>query len=76
MAVIPAGAFLMGSPLGETERQDNESPQHTVSFARPFAIGVYAVTFDEYDRYCKAVKKPKVGDADWGRRRRPVINIR
>ncbi len=75
MAVVPAGAFVMGSPADEPGRSNDEGPQHSVTFARPFAVGVYAVTFDDYDYYCKAAGKPKVGDAGWGRGRRPVINV-
>ena len=75
LAVIPAGSYLMGSPDDEPERYDDEGPRHTVSFSKPFAIGVYAVTFDEYDRYCKAVKKSLVRDQAWGRGRQPVINV-
>ncbi|MFN0036377.1 MAG: SUMF1/EgtB/PvdO family nonheme iron enzyme [Saprospiraceae bacterium] len=40
-----------------------------------FAIGKYQVTFDEYDRYCEAMKIKKPGDEGWGRGRRPVINV-
>ncbi len=47
MVVIPAGRFLMGSPPDEPERLDSEGPQHEVRIARPFALGVYAVTSHE-----------------------------
>ncbi len=69
MVVIPAGTFLMGSPSNESERLDNEGPQHQVTFAKPFAIGKYAVTFEEYERFRRAK------DKGWGRGRRPVINV-
>ncbi len=49
MIVIPAGTFLMGSPEGEEGGNDSERPQHRVTFARPFAIGRFAVTFEEWD---------------------------
>jgi formylglycine-generating enzyme required for sulfatase activity len=75
MAVIPAGAFLMGSPVGEPERSDDEGPQHLVTVAQPFAIGRYAVTFEEYDRYCVARGEIKPDDKGWGRGRRPVVNV-
>ncbi len=75
MAVIPAGSYLMGSPTDEPERRDSEGPQHRVTFAQPFAIGVYAVTFDEFDQYCQETGKPLVDDAGWGRGRRPIINV-
>jgi formylglycine-generating enzyme required for sulfatase activity len=33
MVVIPAGQFLMGSPLDEPERLEAEGPQHRVKMA-------------------------------------------
>jgi hypothetical protein len=40
-----------------------------------FQMGIYQVTFAEYDRYCevKNIKKPK--DEEWGRGKRPVIYV-
>ncbi|HYN37867.1 MAG TPA: SUMF1/EgtB/PvdO family nonheme iron enzyme [Rhodospirillales bacterium] len=75
MVVIPAGSFLMGSPPGEEGRHENEGPQHRVTFACRFAIGRYAVTFDEYDHFCAATARKMLGDRGWGRGRRPVINV-
>ncbi|MDS4040247.1 MAG: SUMF1/EgtB/PvdO family nonheme iron enzyme [Candidatus Competibacter sp.] len=75
MVVIPAGEFLMGSPADESERQANEGPSHLVAFAQPFAMGRYAVTFEEYDRFCEATGRKKPDDSGWGRGRRPVINV-
>ncbi|MBC7774123.1 MAG: SUMF1/EgtB/PvdO family nonheme iron enzyme [Phycisphaerae bacterium] len=40
-----------------------------------FAMGKYAVTFGEYDRYCEAMKIEKPSDEGWGRGKRPVINV-
>jgi formylglycine-generating enzyme required for sulfatase activity len=78
MVVVPAGLFTMGSPQSEEERDDfNESPQHQVTFARPFAVGKFAVTFDEWDA-CAAdggCNGRKLGDQGWGRGRLPVINV-
>ena len=80
MAVVPAGSFLMGAP--ETEyypRADQERPVHRVTIDKPFAIGVYEVTFQEWDA-CVADGGRKRGhiprDQGWGRERRPVINVR
>ncbi|MCP5159311.1 MAG: formylglycine-generating enzyme family protein [Gammaproteobacteria bacterium] len=75
MVVIPAGRFLMGSPPDEPERFDDEGPQHEVRIAKPFALGVHAVTFDDYDRYCDATRQAKPEDRGWGRGNRPVINV-
>ncbi|MDS4031748.1 MAG: formylglycine-generating enzyme family protein [Candidatus Contendobacter sp.] len=75
MVVIPAGEFLMGSPADESERQASEGPQHPVAFARPFAMGRYAVTFEEYNLFCQSTGRQKSSDSSWGRGRRPVINV-
>jgi formylglycine-generating enzyme required for sulfatase activity len=74
MIVIPAGGFWMGSPESEAERRGDEH-RHRVLTARPFAIGQYAVTFEEYDRFCADLGRTKSGDGSWGRGNRPVINV-
>jgi formylglycine-generating enzyme required for sulfatase activity len=74
MVVIPPGQFLMGSPLDDSMRRNNEGPQHRVTIRR-FAIGRYAVTFAEYDHFCEVTGRQKPDDHGWGRGRRPVINV-
>ena len=49
MMVVPPGSFLMGSPDSETGRWRNEGPQHRVTIDYRFAVGVYEVTFEEWD---------------------------
>lgn len=73
MVVIPGGRFLMGSPSDEPERRDEER-QHEVE-VEPFALGKYAVTFDEYDQFAHAMRQTLPDDEGWGRGRRPVINV-
>ncbi|MGH8586891.1 MAG: SUMF1/EgtB/PvdO family nonheme iron enzyme [Gammaproteobacteria bacterium] len=75
MVVIPAGRFRMGSSEDEPEREDDEGPQHEVRLAAPFAMGVYAVTFEDYGRFCDDTTFGKPEDQRWGRGRRPVINV-
>ena len=48
LVLIPAGKFLMGSPADEKGRNDNEGPQHEVTIGRPFFMGVYEVTLEQY----------------------------
>jgi formylglycine-generating enzyme required for sulfatase activity len=77
MAVVPAGSFTMGSPVGERGRDVDENPQHSVTIAKPFAVGRFAVTFDEWDA-CAAdgdCNGYKPRDQGWGGGRRPVINV-
>ena len=65
----------MGSPLNEAERAAVEGPQHAVTFASPFEIGKYPVTFAEYDHFCVKTGRELPHDETWGRGRRPVINV-
>jgi formylglycine-generating enzyme required for sulfatase activity len=77
MVVVPAGSLLMGSPASETDRGNDEGPQHTVSIAKPFAVGKFEVTFSEWDA-CVAdggCNNYRPGDEGWGRGRRPVIHV-
>ena len=80
--VIPAGPFLMGSPESETARSGeggpgSERPQHEVTFAAPFAVGRYEVTFAEWDACVEAggCGGYRPSDEGWGRGSRPVINV-
>jgi formylglycine-generating enzyme required for sulfatase activity len=75
LVVIPAGSFVMGSPEDEAERTNDEGPQHRVTFASPFALGKYPVTFEEYDHFCVETEREQPPDQGWGRERRPVINV-
>jgi len=47
---IPAGAFVMGSPSSELDPYPDESPPHRVEITRPFWLGAWSVTQDEYQR--------------------------
>jgi formylglycine-generating enzyme required for sulfatase activity len=76
MVVVPAGSFIMGSPLSEEGRDDIEGPQRKVTIAQPVAVGKYEVTFAEWDA-CVAAGgcKQNPDDEGWGRGKRPVINV-
>jgi len=77
MVVVPAGGFMMGSSESEKGRELDEGPRHPVTFARPFAAGRFAVTFDEWDA-CTAAgacNRYRPADQGWGRGRRPAINV-
>ena len=75
LVVVPAGQFLMGSPPGEPDRDDDEGPQHTVTIARPLAAGKYEVTSDEWDACVAGGGCARAADDGWGRGRRPVIRV-
>ena len=77
MLVVPAGSFLMGSKPSERGRSKNEGPRHRVEIAEAYAVGVYEVTFAEWDACvddggCGGYRPD---DEGWGRGRQPVINV-
>jgi formylglycine-generating enzyme required for sulfatase activity/tRNA A-37 threonylcarbamoyl transferase component Bud32 len=70
-AWIPPGAFLMGSPKEETQRQDNEA-QHRVTLSRGFYLGVHLVTQEQWQAvmgnnpsYFKGEKNLPVDQVSW-----------
>lgn len=73
MVVVPAGAFVMGA-----SRYAREQPQHTVVFRRPFAVGRFDVTFEDWAACARdggCTRNPSPPDEGWGRGRHPVINV-
>ena len=48
LARIPAGTFMMGSPVSEQHRDHDEGPQREVAISRPFYMGVHEVTQHQY----------------------------
>jgi formylglycine-generating enzyme required for sulfatase activity len=74
MVVIPAGTFQMGDI--NSDGNEDERPVHTVRINKPFALSKYEVTFEEYDRrFATTTGRKLPDDNDWGRGRRPVINV-
>jgi formylglycine-generating enzyme required for sulfatase activity len=56
LTLIPAGEFQMGSPDAEPDRNDDET-QHLVKISKPFYLGVYEVTQQQYEKV--------MGDRPW-----------
>jgi formylglycine-generating enzyme required for sulfatase activity/DNA-binding beta-propeller fold protein YncE len=49
MVLIPAGEFLMGSPDSDTMAAGHEKPQHRVRITKPFYLGKYLVTQEQWE---------------------------
>jgi formylglycine-generating enzyme required for sulfatase activity len=85
MVVVPAGSFLMGSHLGESELPKNDKASYDeivpgigkrrMRISKRFSLGRYPVTFAEYETFCAATGQATPSDSRWGRARRPVINV-
>lgn len=74
MVVVPSGSFTMGAPDEPGNSGNIAGPAHTVTIAKPFAVGRFSVTFEEWDA-CVADKGCnfiRPWDQGWGRGRRPV----
>ena len=60
---IPAGSFMMGSPEAEAKREADEGPQKEVK-VEAFWMGMYEVTFDEYDIFRDREKDQNITHSD------------
>jgi len=67
---IPPGSFLMGSPLPEIDRFNDEAPQTWVTFSQGFWIGKYEVTQKEYQAVIGINRSYFTGDLN-----RPVESV-
>ena len=66
---IPAGEFTMGSPESEKDRKDNET-QHLVKITKPYYLGAYEVTQEQYERVMGKNLSDSKGE------NKPVENVR
>ena len=79
---VPAGEFRMGSGDEDTEAADDERPRRLVKIGRPFRIGRYEVTTEEYNRFALATDREPAFSSGFGegleperRGRLPAINV-
>ena len=73
LVVVPSGTYKMGSERGASD----EKPVHEVRIGYPLAVGVYEVTFGEWDACVEGdgCGGYRPGDKGWGRGPRPVVNV-
>ncbi len=71
MKPLAGGRFQMGSKDGPSDEQ----PLHEVTL-RSFSMGVYEITFEEYDQFAATSEGHALpDDRGWGRGKRPVIDV-
>lgn len=51
MVALPTGTFMMGSPDGESGRENVEGAPRRVTIAKRFAIGRFEVTVDQFSAF-------------------------
>ena len=54
LVLVPAGAFLMGSPPGDPDPRENGAPAHRVTITRPFYLGAHEVTVGQFRAFVEA----------------------
>jgi len=74
MVEIGSGYFRMGDGLEEWEIQWM-GPVHNVIIGITYLMGIYEVTFNEFDAFCDETGRSKPYDNGWGRGTRPVMNV-
>lgn len=72
MIALRGGSYRRGDLQGDGD--SDEKPAKSVTL-KPFAIGLYEVSFDEYDRFCESTGRDKPDDEGVGRGRHPVVNV-
>ncbi len=76
MAVIPAGHFELGSTPREFGHRPEEAPQSYITIQKPFAIGRYTITAEEFERFRDDTEWALRPDLLWAKGKYPVINVR
>ena len=61
---IPGGTFMMGSPVTEPDRKDDEI-QHKVTLSA-FKMSKYCITYSQYDMFCEATGREKPRGSERG----------
>jgi formylglycine-generating enzyme required for sulfatase activity len=75
MVRVEGGEFDMGTdPRIDVDAEKSEQPRHSVMI-KPFFLGQYEVSFAQYAAFATATNRELPNDHDWGRARRPVINV-
>jgi len=68
LVVLPAGEIEIGGSKPE------EQPKFTVRIARPFGLGVYEISVDEFNTFCRATQRSCPAQP-WADPTYPVVNI-
>lgn len=76
MVVVPSGSFWQGAEESSSFALNKEKPRRMVTFSESFAVSVFEITMEQWDRCVSAggcSEQPR--DNGWGRGSRPVIMV-
>ncbi len=76
LTVIPAGKYEMGSVQDEFGHSREEYPQHYTQIHKPFAIGRFAITADDFAFFQQDTEWFIRTELIWAQGKEPMINIR
>ncbi len=68
LVVLPEGQAEMGGNNPE------EQPRHSITIEQPFALGIYEVSFEEFQFFCVATKR-ECPAQPWTDPELPVVNV-
>jgi len=75
---VDAGTYIIGSADDDPDADDNEKPQHTITFDLPLWIARYPITNAQWQAWvAQAAGKPSnfAGDADFNHPNQPVVGM-
>ncbi len=75
MISIPKGEYAMGMPPIFQGRPYDKGEMRRIVIPRPFAMGVYEVTFNQWEQCVRSGGCEEVDDRGMGRGDRPVVNV-
>lgn len=72
---VAPGEYWMGSRADDGDAYSNEFPLVKKEISRPFYLGRFPVTFNEYEVFADDCGLPVPDDEGWGRGPNPVIHV-
>jgi formylglycine-generating enzyme required for sulfatase activity len=72
LLLIPEGEFVMGSPVSEKGRYEDEGPQRTVTISKPFFMAETPITVAQYRAFIEATGYRTLAEKEkWSEWRNP-----
>ena len=72
---VPEFVIVEGGSIEMLDETVIPPPKPTYLTANTFSISRKEINFDQYDAFCLATNRELPDDSEWGRGKRPVINI-